>query len=80
MRLIEFFENGDYCLMNFLENPPFYGILSHTWGGAPGDEITYEEMTDGTRRSMNKSDLGRLGFHKLQFCQQRAAKEGLRYF
>ena len=80
MRLLEFFENDDYCLTNFMENTPFYGIWSHTWGGAPGDEITYEEMMDGTRRSMNDTDLGRLGFRKLQFCQQRAAQEGLRYF
>jgi len=80
MRLITFFDDGDYCLTSFSpENTPFYGILSHKWGAA-GDEITYEEIMDGKRRSITESDQGRLGFQKLQFCQHRAAEEGLRYF
>jgi hypothetical protein len=84
MRLLQFFDNGDYCLTSLpselpSEDKPFYGILSHRWGAA-GDEITYQELMDGKRRSICESDLGRLGFRKLQFCQQRAAKEGLRYF
>jgi hypothetical protein len=80
MRLLQFFDSGDYCLASFPpECTPFYGILSHRWG-AGGDEITYEELMDGKRRSNSESDRGRLGFRKLQFCQQQAAKEGLRYF
>ncbi|CAN9276954.1 unnamed protein product [Alternaria alternata] len=87
MRLIQFFDNGDYCLTSRpseispepLDDKPFYGILSHRWGPA-GDEITYQELMDGKRRSIRESDLARVGFRKLQFCQQRAAKEGLRYF
>lgn len=87
MRLIQFFDNGDYCLTSRpseispepLDDKPFYGILSHRWGPA-GDEITFQELMDGKRRSIRESDLARVGFRKLQFCQQRAAKEGLRYF
>jgi hypothetical protein len=80
MRLLEFFDNGDYRLTNVLsKHKPFYGILSHRWG-PDGEEITYDEVKDGKRRSISESDRGRLGFRKLQFCQQRAADEGLRYF
>lgn len=80
IRLLQFYDNGEYCLTHFpSDHKPFYGILSHRWG-ADGDEITYEELMDGERRSISERDLARGGFRKLQFCQQRAAQEGLRYF
>jgi hypothetical protein len=80
MRFLQFFDSGDYCLTSLPSEPkPFYGILSHRWGAA-GDEISYKELMDGKHRSISKSDLGRLGVRKLQFCQHMAAKEGLRYF
>jgi hypothetical protein len=72
MRFLKFWDNGDYCLTNHLQEPiPIYGILSHRWGAA-GDEITYEEIKDGTRRSINEDDLARPGFRKIQFCRERA--------
>jgi hypothetical protein len=80
MRFLKFWDNGDYCLTNHLQEPiPIYGILSHRWGAA-GDEITYEEIKDGTRRSINEDDLARPGFRKIQFCRERADDDGLRYF
>lgn len=78
VRLIRFYDNGNYCLASFPpEAVPLYGILSHTWG-ADGEEITYEELSDGARRPM--SDNPRLGYHKLRFCQDRANQDGLQYF
>jgi hypothetical protein len=59
MRLLEFFDNGDYRLTNVLsKHKPFYGILSHRWG-PDGEEITYDEVKDGKRRSISESDRGR---------------------
>jgi hypothetical protein len=79
MRLIRFFESGEYCLTKHpdAEKVPFYGILSHRWG-AEGEEITYEELLDGERRCVG--ERARLGNQKLEFCQRRADEEGLRYF
>jgi hypothetical protein len=75
MRLLQFFDSGDYCLTSFPpESTPFYGILSHRWG-AGGDEITYEELMDGKRRSISESDRGRLGFRKLQFVSSRPLRK-----
>jgi hypothetical protein len=80
MRLIQFFDDGFFRLVNFPDSNkvPFYGILSHRWGG-DGEEITFEELMGGQRLPVDGGSL-RPGFRKLQFCQRRAAEEGLRYF
>lgn len=80
IRLLQFFDNGEYCLTEFPPHAkPFYGILSHRWGAAQ-DEISFKEVMDGEKRPIKEIDLGRLGFQKLKFCQERAVQDGLRYF
>ena len=78
MRLLQFFDNGEFCLTNFPpEEVPFYGILSHRWGNE-GEEVTYEDLKDG-RHNLEYADL-LPGYRKIQFCYRRGAHDGLRYF
>jgi hypothetical protein len=80
MRFLKFWDNSDYCLINHIPDPiPIYGVLSYRWGAAR-DEITYEELKDGTRRSISEDGLARPGFRKIKFCRERAVADGLRYF
>lgn len=78
MRLLRLDSDGNYRLTSFIgknaEDVPFYAILSHTWG-ADEEEVTYDDLNDGTHNFSNK-----IGYRKLQFCQQQAAKDGLQYF
>ena len=55
---------------------PFYAILSHTWG-RDKDEVKFEDIEDGQQ---GYSDTSKPGYEKLRFCQERAEKDGLRYF
>jgi hypothetical protein len=78
MRLLRLDSDGNYRLTSFIgknaKDIPFYAILSHTWG-ADEEEVTYDDLDDGTHNFANKA-----GYRKLQFCQQQAAKDGLQYF
>lgn len=43
--------------------------------------MTHKQVVDGQKKKLiSESDLGRFGFQKPRFCQQRAAQDGLRYF
>ncbi|KAH8728029.1 heterokaryon incompatibility protein-domain-containing protein [Phaeosphaeriaceae sp. PMI808] len=53
----------------FLVNPPYYAILSHTW---EKDEVIFSDMQNGTARSRN-------GAEKLWQCCQLAASQFYRY-
>ncbi|KAH4055808.1 hypothetical protein HBI06_087570 [Parastagonospora nodorum] len=55
---------------------PFYAILSHTWG-RDNDEVKFEDIESGERQYSN---VTKLGYAKLRFCQERVEKDGLRYF
>lgn len=70
-------ERDEPCLTEFPEDDlaaklPPYAVLSHTWG-ADADEVTHRDITEHTGR-------GKAGYHKIRFCADRAAKDGLRYF
>ena len=73
MRLLEADGRGNFRLTKFVRGAvPEYAILSHTWAD-DGDELTFKDITENT-------GSGKLGYRKLQFCQQQAEKDGLQYF
>ncbi len=70
MRLLRCNIGGEASLTEFPDDsPPPYAILSHTWGR---EEVTFKDMIDG--RGKNK-----LGYNKIQFCEQQASRDGLQY-
>ena len=74
MRLLQCCGTGGFGLTkDFLDDEaiPPYAILSHTWDD--GHEVTFRDLVDGTGRSKS-------GYDKIQFCGQRAERDGLQYF
>lgn len=72
MRLLECNDAGQIRLtQNFIDDIPKYAILSHTWG-AKEDEVSFLELMDGTGKS-------KPGYRKIQFCANRAWRDGLRF-
>jgi hypothetical protein len=72
MRLLQSDDNSNLSLTEFFENAiPNYAILSHRWGT---DEVTFKDLTDGT----SNSKAG--GYSKIQFCEDQARRDGLKYF
>ena len=51
---------------------PPYAILSHTWG-SDGEEVTYQDMVDGTGEA-------KAGYAKIRFCAEKAKQDGLQHF
>jgi hypothetical protein len=76
MRFLEFDDDGKPTLIERSSDnlPAFYAILSHTWG-ADEDEVTYQDLKDGSAFYLQKR-----GFNKLKFCADRSKCDGLRYF
>ncbi|EHK17327.1 uncharacterized protein TRIVIDRAFT_227164 [Trichoderma virens Gv29-8] len=72
MRLLSFSGNRLVCTKDFINEPPPYAILSHTWGDKD-DEVTFSNIAAG-----KGSD--KLGYCKIQFCAIQAASDGLSYF
>ncbi|KAL1874461.1 hypothetical protein Daus18300_003479 [Diaporthe australafricana] len=73
MRLLELTGKGDIRLTgDEIANSPPYAILSHTWG-PDCEEVTFQDINQGKEKK-------KVGFAKLQFCGEQAAKDGLRYF
>ncbi|UKZ81503.1 hypothetical protein TrVFT333_009275 [Trichoderma virens FT-333] len=72
MRLLSFSGNRLVCTKDFINEPPPYAILSHTWGDED-DEVTFSDIAAG-----KGSD--KLGYRKIQFCAIQAASDGLSYF
>jgi Heterokaryon incompatibility protein (HET) len=70
MRLLEYNEDGEFSLTEFLDDIPAYAILSHTWGP---EEVTFEDMVGGNMTS-------KTGFDKIRFCGEQARHDGLHYF
>jgi hypothetical protein len=54
------------------ETIPKYAILSHTWG-ADDEEVSFSDLVNG----MGKN---KIGYEKLRFCEEQAARDGLAYF
>ncbi|KIW22450.1 uncharacterized protein PV07_12334 [Cladophialophora immunda] len=73
MRLLEIGDRGELSLTDDLaaDIPP-YAILSHTWG-PDKEEVTAKDLIDGL-------GAGKEGYNKIQFCADRARKDGLRHF
>ncbi|KAH8896884.1 HET-domain-containing protein [Thozetella sp. PMI_491] len=71
MRLLERNREGKLCLANFVgKDIPPYAILSHTWGP---EEVTFQDLVDGSGQK-------KLGYKKIQFCEDQALRDGLQYF
>ena len=73
MRLLLQGGTGEFSLREFRDDEiPPYAILSHTWL-AVQEEPTYEDLINGTSK-------GKPGYKKIQFCGERARRDGLQYF
>jgi len=73
MRLLKLNTDGSFSPTSFSDRVPPYAILSHTWGSGEDDEVTFQDIRDGTGN--NKT-----GFQKLQFCASQAKDNDLHYF
>jgi hypothetical protein len=72
MRLLQM-KSNDFSLIEYVgSNIPPYAILSHTWG-ADEEEVTFKDISDGTGKS-------KVGYHKIRFCGEQTARNGLQYF
>jgi hypothetical protein len=74
MRFLEQDSNGEFRLTKDLskDDVPPYAILSHTWGD-DDQEVAYEDLSKGLGKT-------KAGYHKIQFCGEQAARDGLQYF
>ena len=73
MYLLRIQDDGEFSLVGFFgDNIPPYAILSHTWG-ADSEEVTFQDIVKGGGKS-------KLGYEKIQFCGEQAAKDNLAYF
>jgi hypothetical protein len=74
MRLLERKPNGDLVFHEFTrEDVPAYAILSHTWLADNNEEISFHDVEAGTGKR-------KAGWKKIDFCADKAAVDGLRYF
>lgn len=73
MRLLRRKIGGSFELTEHLvDNIPKYAILSHTWL-TDDEEVSFEDLVKGNAQRKTA------GFHKIQFCGEQAAKDGLEY-
>jgi hypothetical protein len=73
MRLLKANTDGSFSLTWFDDKRlPSYGILSHRWE-ANNEEVTYQDLITGVGSH-------KLGYGKIQFCGERARRDGLQYF
>ncbi|KAH7354935.1 hypothetical protein BKA65DRAFT_549010 [Rhexocercosporidium sp. MPI-PUGE-AT-0058] len=72
MRLLHL-ESGNLSLTeDYTEYIPPYAILSHTWG-KDVEEVTFDDFKAGAY-------LDKIGYRKVQFCGEQAARDRLQYF
>ncbi|KAH6694346.1 P-loop containing nucleoside triphosphate hydrolase protein, partial [Leptodontidium sp. MPI-SDFR-AT-0119] len=72
MRLLHL-ESGNLSLTeDYTKHVPPYAILSHTWG-KDTEEVTFDDFKAGAY-----SD--KIGYKKIKFCGEQAARDGLQYF
>jgi hypothetical protein len=73
MRLLEHKPDGDLVFRESTnKDVPAYAILSHTWLDNY-EEVSFQDVEAGTGKS-------KAGWRKIQFCADKAAADGLRYF
>ena len=74
MRLLERKPDGNLVFRESTDNDvPAYAILSHTWLANNNEEVSFQDIEAGTGKS-------KTGWKKIQFCADKAAADGLRYF
>jgi hypothetical protein len=66
MRLL----NTKLQFCDYDDKPPLYAILSHTWSEKNEEEVTYQDLKDGTTKSLLK----------LELCRQWTEAANLEYF
>jgi hypothetical protein len=76
MRLLQFNQRGGLSLTKDLSEDELsshpYAILSHTWG-EDEEEVSFADLAQGLGQP-------KVGYEKLRFCGEQAAKDGLQYF
>lgn len=76
MRLLERKPDGGLVFHQFANrDAPTYAILSHTWAANNNEEVTFQDVEASTDQGKSKA-----GWEKIQFCADRTAADGLRYF
>ena len=75
MRLLQLGDLGRVTVTTNLldENIPPYAVLSHTWDGGLGDELTLQDIRAGCYDH-------KPGYRKIRFCGAQARRDGLEYF
>lgn len=74
MRLLERNVNGRLNLQEYSgSGVPAYAILSHTWAIDNSQEVTLHDIEGGTAHT-------KAGYKKIEFCAEKAAADGLRWF
>lgn len=74
MRLLESLPDGSLVFHDFSSrSAPPYAILSHTWHEDNNQEVSYQDVLDG-------SGTEKIGYAKIRFCAERAALYGPRFF
>ncbi|OQU94929.1 Tetratricopeptide repeat-containing protein [Cladophialophora immunda] len=74
MRLLERRPDGNLVFRESTDNDLLaYAILSHTWLINNNEEVSFQDVEAGTGKS-------KAGWRKIQFCADKAAADGLRYF
>lgn len=58
---------------DFSDHVPPYAILSHTWASDDREEVTFDDLRNGQGKS-------KTGYIKIQFCGERARRDGIEYF
>ncbi|KAE9363034.1 hypothetical protein N431DRAFT_423438 [Stipitochalara longipes BDJ] len=75
MRLLERTRDGRLSLTrDLINNIPPYAILSHTWG-VDEEEVTFQDLSNGSEQARSK-----VGYRKILFCGEQAARDNLQYF
>jgi hypothetical protein len=73
MRLLKIRGNGEISLTkDLISNIPPYARLSHTWGD-DDEEVTFRDLSESSGKD-------KIGYRKIQFCGEQAARDGLEYF
>ncbi|KAF2706267.1 HET-domain-containing protein, partial [Pleomassaria siparia CBS 279.74] len=73
MRLLKLEDEDQLTLVEYIgDNIPKYAILSHTWG-PDSEEVSFQDLKNDTCRH-------KIGYNKIRFCGQQAAKDNLQYF
>lgn len=73
MRLLQIHRNGDIRLTKeLIRNIPPYAILSHTWRD-DDEDVTFKDLS-------GRCGKEKIGYCKIQFCAEQAARDSLEYF